>query len=115
MQHWDMDSLYVEERVAALFMNNSGEVIGYKLLSIGGLRVSTINIPQLIKYALVCNASGVIVAHNHPSGNLIPSANDNRMANKLTMALRDFDLDLNDWMILTGNGFFWSKVEFGGL
>jgi len=56
--------------------------------------------------ALKCNASGIIMAHNHPSGNLYPSENDKALTKKLISAGNFLDIKILDHIILTSGGFF---------
>lgn len=67
---WEKDDLYVEEHLAAIFLNLDKEVIGYRLLAIGGLSYAKVSIGSIVKFALMSHCSYVILAHNHPSGNV---------------------------------------------
>jgi DNA repair protein RadC len=64
--------------------------------------------------ALNCTASGIIIAHNHPSGNLTPSVEDDRITAKIKEAGKMLDINLIDSVILTDEGYY-SYVDNGKL
>src|ERR1700689_4003718 len=70
MQLLDTEKLNIQEEVAVLFLNRSNRIIGgYKLASVGITRV-VVDIRIILAIALKCLATGVILAHSHPSGEL---------------------------------------------
>jgi DNA repair proteins len=75
-------------------------------VSEGGRSATVVDIMQILQGAILCNASAMIVAHNHPSGNLQPSLNDKVMTDKLKQAAKLLDIDLLDHIILTSIGHF---------
>ena len=80
--------------------------MGYAQISSGGL-TGTVCDPKIIfQYALQTNASGIILAHNHPSGNLQPSQADIQITEKVREAGKLLDIALLDHLILTGEGFY---------
>jgi len=64
--------------------------------------------------ALQASASSIIVAHNHPSGNLKPSENDRKMTDKINGACKLLDINLLDHIILTTDSYY-SFAEEGQL
>ena len=65
-----------------------------------------IDIKLVSKYAIESLCSGVIVAHNHPSGNTNPSNEDILITNKIKQALNIFDIQLMDHIILTEDSYY---------
>lgn len=95
-----------------LMLNQANYVIGKQAISSGGMS-GTIADPKIIfKTALEHNATYVILAHNHPSGNLKPSQQDLNITRKLVEAGRILDLNVLDHLIVT-NKLFYSFGEEG--
>jgi DNA repair protein RadC len=89
-----------------LVLNQANDVIGKHLISKGGM-AGTMADPKIIfKTALENNAAYVILAHNHPSGNLRPSQQDLNITKKLVEAGKMLDLHVLDHLILTNKLFF---------
>lgn len=87
-------------------LNHANCVIGKQSISSGGL-AGTIADPKIIfKIALEHNASYVILAHNHPSGNLTPSEQDIDITKKLALAGSLLDLQVLDHLIVTNKLYY---------
>lgn len=95
------DDIEYRESIAALFLNRANNTIGIALLSTGGRAGTIIDTAQIAKLSLDVGAHAVIIAHNHPSGNLNPSQADLRLTRKVKDALDLFDIELLDHLILT--------------
>lgn len=102
-----------EERVDIIFLSNIFEVINYKTVSTGTIDKSVVFIRNIIKQILDCNAKYIILAHNHPSGSLIPSKDDIDITKNIKKALKLIDISLVDHIIISSNGYY-SFAE-GGL
>ena len=72
-------------------------------LSAGGMHGTVVDVKVLMKYALSKNASGILIAHNHPSGNLCPSEEDRLLTKKISQAAQLLDIRLLDHIIVAGN------------
>ncbi|QWE17721.1 DNA repair protein RadC [Polynucleobacter sp. AP-Nino-20-G2] len=72
----------------------------------GSLTHTAVYPREILKEALSRNASALIVAHNHPSGNPLPSEADQELTNMLSKALQLVDIPLLDHCIVSGSGFF---------
>lgn len=103
---WDKELFHIQEQFCALFINRANEVIGFRTISTGSLDATTIDIKLVLTLALQCRAVGVLIAHNHPSGNAKPSASDNNVTYKLKEACQAVDLTLLDHLILTSDGYY---------
>ncbi len=97
------DDIEVFESVFILLMNRANNTIGYAKISQGGITSSVVDIKIIAKYALDTLASGVILAHNHPSGNMTPSSADKHITRKVKSALNLIDVELHDHIILHPN------------
>jgi len=100
---WDNNIMEAQEQAYVLFLNNNNKPIGYYFHSKGGLNMTIMDREIITAMALKCLAKGVIVAHNHPSGNVNPSDADKALAQKLAKSLATVDIALLDFLILTSD------------
>lgn len=105
-QWWDKDTLTYTESMVALILNRRNKIIGILPISEGGTSICVFDAKKLVVAALIANASGVILAHNHPSGNLRPSPQDDNVTRRAAEALKAVDIRLLDHIILTDESFF---------
>lgn len=94
------------EEFWALYLNSANKVLQTIQLSKGGLTSTIVDIRLTLKTALQLGAVGIILAHNHPSGNLKPSAADNQLTKKLKLAGESLDIKILDHLIITENAYF---------
>lgn len=94
------------EEFWVVFTNQRNQVIKKKKLSIGGISATYVDQRIILKEALLNNASGFILGHNHPSGNLKPSHTDIQITNQLKKSAQIMDMRLLDHLIVTNNGYF---------
>ena len=99
------DDILVYESVFILLLDRSNTTIAYAKISQGGVAGTVVDNKIVCKYAIDSLASGVIIAHNHPSGNLNPSPADRQMGERLKRALKQLDIELLDNLIITDSGF----------
>jgi len=109
---WDKELISIQEEFYVLFVNNASEVICWRKICTGTLHESTVDINLILAIALQCRATGIVVAHNHPSGDLEPSREDIKFTNKLIFQCEMFGFRLLDHLIL-GSISFSSMVEGG--
>lgn len=88
----------------AIYLNNAHQVISYDTMFSGTIDSVNLYNRDIIKGALLTNASAVILAHNHPSGNPHPSTADVNITKKIKEALSLVDIRLLDHVIITDNG-----------
>jgi len=94
-----------------LLLNRSNHIIGRHLISKGG-QAGTVADPKIIfKIALEHNAANIVLAHNHPSGNLKPSESDNRLTRDLVASGLMLGLYVVDHLIFARNHYFSYKDE----
>jgi DNA repair protein RadC len=103
---WDNDSLLIYESMLCIFLNRQNNTIGWFKISQGGLSGTMVDNKLILATALKCLASGVIICHNHPSGNLNPSEADTNVTKRLSEACKLMDMQLIDSVILTEETYF---------
>ena len=94
------------EEFHVVYLNRANKVIDIQKISSGGISGTVVDIRMLCKPALLMYASGVILSHNHPSGNLKPSHQDQQLTKKVKEALLLFDIQLLDHLIITDKAYF---------
>ena len=94
------------EEFWAIYLNQSNRVIRKERLSAGGLTGTLVDVRLIMKAALLCNATGMIIAHNHPSGNEKPSGEDNRITEQVKKAAELLNIRLIDHVIITSNTYY---------
>jgi DNA repair protein RadC len=100
------DDIEIYESFFILLLNNANKTIGYAKISQGGVAGTSVDIRIIAKYAVEALATAVILAHNHPSGNLSPSQSDKAMTNKIKEGLKILDIQVFDHVILTVDGHY---------
>lgn len=98
---WDMDTIEHVEKVKMIMLNRANRVLGITTISKGGLSGSVIDTRVILQYAIKANAAAIILAHNHPSGNLGASEADKKITRNVREALKLVDIQLLDHLILT--------------
>jgi DNA repair protein RadC len=89
-----------------IYTNNSNKVIQKQLLSKGGITGTLVDVRLVLKNALELSATGLILAHNHPSGALNPSEADKQITQKLKTAAQSLDIKVLDHVIVTEKAYF---------
>lgn len=99
-------TIELQERFIVLYLNSANEILGYYKHSVGSIN-ATIADRRLIFAAAIASASVyLIVAHNHPSGNLKPSQTDIELTHRLKEAGKILDINLLDHLIITKLGYY---------
>lgn len=112
---FDADTIGYKETFKVLLLNNANKIIGYTTISDGGLTSTIVDVRVIIQTALVCNATSIIITHNHPSGNPHPSGQDDSLAKKIKAACELMDIRLLDHIIVTPYDSFYSYCDEGRL
>lgn len=103
---WDVRLMNVQEQFCVLFLNNANEVVGFRCLSSGSLTASLVDLKILFGLACKSLSSGIIIGHNHPSGNCKPSPGDIDVTRRIKEAGKMLDVKLLDHIILTNNDYY---------
>jgi len=94
-----------------LYLNQSNRLLKKKCLSKGGISQTVVDVRLALKVALELGATAMILAHNHPSGNLTPSKQDLEITQKITKAAATFDILILDHLIVSEKRYFSFKDE----
>lgn len=89
-----------------VYLNNSNKVIHKNQLSKGGITGTLVDVRLVMKTAIEVGAIALILAHNHPSGTLIPSEADKQITKKLKQAAESLDMKVLDHIIVTETAYF---------
>ena len=96
----------LHEEFWILFLNRSNKVINKMKLSQGGISGTVTDVRIVMKTAIEYLASGIIVCHNHPSGNLNPSESDTKITQKIKEAGNLMDIQLLDHIIISDKDYY---------
>ena len=96
----------LHEEFWILFLNRSNRVIARMKMSQGGISGTVTDVRLIMKKALEHLASGIIVCHNHPSGNLNPSEADSKITRKIKEAGEIMDIQLLDHLIISEKDYY---------
>ncbi|MFZ4545896.1 MAG: JAB domain-containing protein [Bacteroidales bacterium] len=103
---FDQDTIELTETFIALFLNRSNNTIGWLKVSTGGITGTTADVRIILATALKTAATSLILAHNHPSGNLRPSDCDITLTKKIKTAALTMDIIVIDHVIVTEESYF---------
>lgn len=105
-----LSDLKTEEFWAA-FLNTKNQVLGISQIAKGGVSKAFVDLKVLFKTAIDHMASAIIVAHNHPTGEVVPSQQDISLTHEMAQAAQLLEIQLLDHLILGANRFFSFKEE----
>lgn len=95
-----------QEEIWLLTLARNNSIIGRHALTRGSATASVFDVKMALKRALLDEAQGIILAHNHPSGNLRPSPQDDAITRSMKNAAATMDLRMLDHLIVTGTGYY---------
>ncbi len=100
-----------QEQVLALFLDSSLHLVECRVLSIGTINEARVYPRELVRGVIESGATSVILAHNHPSGQLRASASDIALTDRLTQVLKGLDVELVDHFVVTAQGICSIKAQ----
>jgi DNA repair protein RadC len=103
----------VREAMFCIYLNHGNQIIGIQRISEGNISGTLIEPKIILKGAIDLLASSIILAHNHPSGNLISSKADRDVTRKMQEACKLIDVDVLDHLILGLDDKFYSFADEG--
>jgi DNA repair protein RadC len=106
LNEWELETLQMQEEVKIILLNRSNKVLGIYSLAKGGLTSCIVDVRIILSIALKTLATGIILVHNHPSGNLKPSKADLDITKKLKNSCDLLDISLLDHLIITKDNYF---------
>lgn len=95
-----------QEKLLAVYLDNKKRLISYKVVSIGTKDETIFHPREIIYNAIKCNASALIIIHNHPSGIIIPSKKDIEMTNILINSCNIVGIPLLDHLITNTKNYY---------
>lgn len=102
---WSKRIQHIEE-MYLLLIDRANQVTGYMKVSMGGVSSTLVDPKVIFQAALKANSSGIIIAHNHPSGNIRPSENDIRLTRRIREAAGFMEISFLDHLIMTKESYF---------
>ena len=94
------------EECWVLYLNKSNRLLGRERVFVGGFDSTVVDIRIILRNALARNACHIILAHNHPSGNLKPSRDDDNLTRNLSAACKVMNIRMLDHLIIAGDGYY---------
>ena len=114
-EYYPEKQIALKEYFVVMYLNQANRVIGVQKLSIGGLTSAIADVRLLFGTALKILATGLVISHNHPSGNTRPSLQDRNLTKQVKEAGKLLDIKLLDHLILTPDDKYISLAEMGEL
>lgn len=99
------DFMEHHEEFWVLLLNNRNQLIGISQIGKGGVNSTPVDTKILLQSVILSNATGFIIAHNHPSGNLNLSNEDEIITQKIKTLSNELDSKLLDHVILSPEGY----------
>ncbi|RAW01091.1 JAB domain-containing protein [Pseudochryseolinea flava] len=106
MNSWDLSRIELLEQFKVLFTNRANQVLGILELSTGGMYATVVDPKLVFVAALKAGASGIILSHNHPSGNVMPSQADIDLTKKIKDGAKLLEIQLLDHIIITNEKYY---------
>lgn len=106
IRNFYLDDIEVFESFFILLLDRANNTIGYAKISQGGISGTLVDVRLIAKYAVDALASSVILAHNHPSGNLLPSSQDIELTRRVKEGLALLTVNVIEHIILTKDSYY---------
>ena len=103
---YEEGTICYKEYFKVLFLNQANQVLGYTLISEGGITETSVDVRVILQAALLTNSMALVLAHNHPSGNLRPSRQDMEITKQVKEAAKLIRITVIDHLILTDAGYY---------
>ena len=105
-EHWNYETIEFIEEFKIMLLSRANRVLGLIDISLGGTSGTVADPKVIFAAAIKSNASGIILIHNHPSGNLRPSQADIELTRKIKSGGQILDIGVLDHIIITSESFF---------
>lgn len=107
------ETIALQERFVVMYLNRHNRVLGIYPMSVGGVSGALVDVRLILSVALKVIATGIVIAHNHPSGELNPSQADRVATDKIKEACKFMDIRLIDHLIISPAGEYLSFANDG--
>ena len=114
LEIYDDDIIDYSEQAYVLLLNQSNKVNGYRKIADGGLATAQVDIRMIMQAALLTNSTAIAFIHNHPSGNLTPSKQDDNLTRCIKQCCDFMNISMLDHVIATREGYY-SYADHGRL
>ena len=104
LKNWEQ--IEYRESFKILLLDVSKQALGINTVSTGGLSGTTVDVRMILQGALLANAKEIVACHNHPSGNVRPSYDDDVVTMRIREASKIIDIHLIDHLIITKDGYY---------
>lgn len=102
------------EQFCVLLLNTKNQIIGLNIVSIGDLSTAVVHPREVLKPAILANACCMILCHNHPSGDLVPSDHDKKITEKIVKAASIMGIIVHEHLIINmENDQYYSFADHG--
>ena len=105
-QTWDQNKIELVEQFKIMLLDRNNACIGISNIATGGMTACIVDPKVVFGTALKARAIGIILAHNHPSGNLKPSKTDELLTENLVLAGKLLELRVLDHLIVSCDGYY---------
>ena len=112
-QLFNPNTISYQEECMVIYLNHASRIIGAQKLSRGGINATIVDIRIILATALKSLSTAIIIAHNHPSGKLVPSDGDKNMTKQLGEACKLMELTLLDHLIISPDSGYLSFADDG--
>lgn len=103
---WDDRTIELYESFKVILLNRNNRLLGVRSISEGGMAGTVVDVRLIFSIALKTAAHSIVIAHNHPSGNLNPSESDITLTKKIRDAGKILDISILDHLIITKDDFY---------
>ena len=103
---FDSSTIEYKEFFKIILLNNANRVLGVSHLSEGGISQTIVDVRHIMQTAILSNAVSMVICHNHPSGHLQPSINDDRSTRQIEAACKIFNISLIDHLIISSENYY---------
>lgn len=94
------------EQFYAIYLNQANKILSVSLIGSGGETSCTVSVQKIAQGAILQNAQGIILSHNHPSGNIAPSDQDKKLTRQIISAMELFNIKVLDHLIITSDNYY---------
>lgn len=100
------DTIEHHEEFYILPLNRANQVLGWYKISSGGISGTVVDVRMILQVAINTHASGLVVAHNHPSGQMVPSEQDKMITKKIKDCAQLLEISLLDHLIVSSEQYY---------
>lgn len=106
LSKWDENRIEMQEEVKIILLNRNNKALGIYNLAAGGITGCVVDVRLILSVALKTLATGIIIIHNHPSGNLKPSSEDIKLTKQLKESCKLMNIELLDHLIISKDDYY---------